>query len=381
MFRTAQLVFALPFSVVVTRAVTAQAAPAPIAVRLAPVVPSPGMSLRWSPKGATVLLAPQGGALAGTFPLGPEGSTPIAVKLTKTPGAAHFNTLWIDLNRDGNVTDDERLSAVPGELRGKWWSNFEAVLTIPVTADANGPAAMRPYPVALWYVEDPQEPDAKPALRWSRRGWHTGTVEIDGKPAYVLITEMEMDGQFDQRDYWAISRDSLKLLKLLGRPLDEHLWLDTVAYRPVQIDEQGRSLAMVRVNPGTTEAEETAKKDIYLPDRNVTRAKNPVAFAKDLRTVLVKAARDKKRVLIDFEAVWCGPCHTMDSLVFNAAAVVDAARGVIAVKVDGDDHRDLKKKYNVDGFPTLILLGSDGKVVRRGVGYQSVLEMVALMRP
>jgi thiol-disulfide isomerase/thioredoxin len=377
---TVRFALVLLFVTPVAQPATAQA-PAPITVSLAPVVPTAGVNLRWSPKGATVVLKHQQGALAGSFILGPVGTRPVTVRLARTPGAAHYNTLWVDLNRDGRLSADEKLSTAPTEVRGKWWSSFDAVITIPIPAEAGRPASQRPYPVALWYVEDPQEPNAEPTLRWSRRGWHTGEVEIDGKPAYVLITEMEMDGRFDQRDAWAISRDSLKLLKADSRGLDEHAWLDSVAYRPVQIDEHGRFLSLVRINPGTTEAEEIAKKDIYLPDRNVARAETPLAFGKDLTTVLVLAARDRKRVLIDFEAVWCGPCHIMDQLVFTAAAVVTAATDVIAVKVDGDDHRDLKKRYNVDGYPTLILLDSTGKEIRRGAGYQSVAEMVALMRP
>lgn len=361
--------------------VSVATAQAPIAVSLVPVVPTAGVSLRWSPKGATVLLTKAAGTRTGSFLLGPEGAPPIGVKLAKTPGSTHYTTLWVDVNRDGEFSDEEKLTATPTDTRGKWWSSFETVLTVPVPADAGKPASTRPYPVSLWYVEDPQEPDTMPTLRWSRRGWHVGTVDLGGKPAYVLITEMEMDGKFDQRDQWAIARDSVKVLKVASRGLDEHYWLDSVAYRPVSIDEHGRSIAFVPIKPGTTEAEEAVSKDIYFADRGVARAEKPVAFAKDLPTALAQAAREKKRVLIDFEAVWCGPCHTMDQLVFTASSVVNAAKDVIAVKVDGDDHRDLKKQYNVEGFPTLILLGSDGKEIRRGVGYQSVLEMIAMMRP
>ena len=208
-----------------------------------------------------------------------------------------------------------------------------------------------------------------------------GEVEIGGKPAYVLITEMVMDGRFDQRDQWAMSRNADSLLRAASRALDEHYWLDRVAYRPVKIDEDGRSLSVVQIQPGTTEAEELAKKESYLPDRNVARAPQPLAFGKDLPTVLALAKRNNKRVLIDFETVWCGPCHTMDQLVFTAQSVVTAAVGVFAVKADGDDHHDLKVKYQVGGYSTLILLDANGRELRRAVGYQSIVDMVAMFQP
>lgn len=352
---------------------------AAVLAALHPVVPVAGQGLRWSPKGATVALHRSGDALVGSFPLGPAGATPVAVKLAKSAGNAHFNTLWVDVNRDGRLSDDERLTVTPALTRGKWWSSFDTVVAVPLPG--SGAATSRPYPLALWYVEDPQDPREAPTLRWSRRGWHEGSVAIDGKPAYVLITEMEMDGIFDQRDAWAISRDSNALLKAAPHNLDEHVWLDGRAYRPVKIDESGMALSFVEIHPGTTEAEELAKADIYLPDRNVPRAPQPLAFGKSLPAVLAAAARQQKRVLVDFEAVWCGPCHIMDQLVYTAQSVVDAASGTLAVKVDGDDHRDLKLHYHVDGFPTMILLDSHGREIRRAVGYQGVTDMVALLRP
>lgn len=354
--------------------------PAPIVVHLTPVVPTTGTGLRWSPKGDTVHLWPHGSTLTGAFALGPRGARPIAVRLEKTGGSTHYNTLWVDANRDGRLTTAERLTVEPKLIRGKWWSSFDTVVTVPFESAPRDTKVARPYALALWYVEDPVEPDSVPMLRWSRRGWHVGTTNIDGKPVWVLITELEMDGMFDQRDAWALSRDSAAVLKSADvRKLDEHAWLDGAAYRPVKIDPDGQSITMAVIVPGTTEAEEAAHRDIYLADRGVPRAARPLAFERDLASALAEARRTGKRVLVDFEAVWCGPCHTMDELVFTAAAVVDGAANVIAVKVDGDERRDLKKQYRVDGYPTLILLDASGTELRRGTGYQSVKDMAAML--
>lgn len=354
----------------------------PIAARLVPRSPQDGHGLRWSPKGATVKLESTNESLSGSFELGPQGTPRIRVRLEKTSGAAHFDVLQIDIDRDGKLSEGERFTTKPSEQRGKWWSSFEATLSIPVPADETGEVpAPREYPVSLWFVEDPQEPDAKPALRWSRRGWHEGEVQIGGKAAFVLITEMEMDGVFDQRDCWAIARDRESLLRSDGRGLDDHVWLDGIAYRTVKLDPHGRSLSFEAFDPGISEADEAAKKDIYAPDRNAPRAEKPLVFGHDLDAALVDARRDKKRVLVDFETTWCGPCQVMNKLVYTSAPVVAAAKGVIAVKVDGDEHRDLVKQYAVSGYPTIVLLDAEGKEIRRAVGYRSVLEMVELLKP
>jgi thiol-disulfide isomerase/thioredoxin len=87
-------------------------------------------------------------------------------------------------------------------------------------------------------------------------------------------------------------------------------------------------------------------------------------------------------VFVDFETTWCGPCKQMDQWVYTAHDVVAAATdtGVRAVKLDGDVERDLVKKYEVKGYPTLLLLDGTGAVVRRATGYQSVAAMARFLR-
>ncbi len=356
-----------------------QSAPKTIAATLTPHAPTKNDSLRWSPKGAKVELTPIDGALAGSFGLGGSERRTFAVRLEKTTSAAHFDVLWIDRDADGRFDDSEKLTTTPSESRGKWWSSFESELSL--RASDNGAQLTRPYPLSLWFVEDPAEPDAPPALRWSRRGWHEGECVIAGKPAFVLVTEMEMDGVFDQRDAWFLACDRASLLKAASRSLESHAWLDGQAYRPTVIDPHGRKISFEPFDPGYTEAEEAAKADTLAPERNAPRADKPLPFGHDHAAALAQAKKDNKRVLVDFETTWCGPCKTMDQLVYTAKPVVDAAKDFVAVKVDGDDHKDLVKQYGVTAYPTIVLLDSDGKELRRAVGYRSVAEMVEMLKP
>lgn len=351
------------------------------AVALTPRAPTATEALKWSPKGAKVELAAKDGGLVGEFRLGPQGLAPIGVKLERTAGAARFDALWLDGNRDGRFDEAERRVTTPSETRGKWWSSFEAELAIAIDAAGEAAPTSRAYPLSLWFVEDPLAPDAPPTLRWSRRGWHEGQCVIDGQTAFVLVTEMEMDGVFDQRDFWSLARERSKLLGANSRALDGHAWLDGVAYRPTKIDPHGLRISFERFDPGLTEAEEVAQRDIYAADRAAPRADKPLAFGRDLAAGLERAKKESKRVLVDFETSWCGPCKTMDQLVYTSKAVVDAAEGTLAVKVDGDEKRELVKQYGVSAYPTLILLDAQGKELRRAVGYRSVSEVVELLKP
>ena len=347
----------------------------PVTVSLTPSAVATKESLRWSPKGATVNLRLSGGALRGSFALGSKGTPEVAVELSKKD-AVHFNQLWIDANRDGKQTPDELLKTSPMERTGKWWSSFGPVLVpIPIA----GSKTNRPYPINLWYVEDPQEPTATPALRWSRRGWHEGQVTLGGKPAFVLITEMQMDGVFDQRDSWTLSRTREGILRSGARGLEDHVWLEGVAYRPTAIHPDGVSLSFERFDPGITEAEETGKRDIFREDKAAPKAIKPVTFLHDFEEAIALAKKTGKKLCVDFETTWCGPCKSMDELVYSQQSVVDAAQAVIAVKVDGDLRRDLTKKLGVAAYPTMILLDPSGKELRRAVGYLRGTQLIEFL--
>ena len=72
-------------------------------------------------------------------------------------------------------------------------------------------------------------------------------------------------------------------------------------------------------------------------------------------------------VLVDFTAIWCGPCKMLDPVVKELALAWNGH--VKVVKLDVDNNPNLAMQYQVMGVPTLMLF-KNGEPIERVTGYQ-----------
>lgn len=86
---------------------------------------------------------------------------------------------------------------------------------------------------------------------------------------------------------------------------------------------------------------------------------------------LIKADRTPKPVILDFNAVWCGPCQEF-APVFEAAAEKYGDK-VDFISVDVDKYQDLSGLMGVESIPNVIVLNADGSLNRNIVGTGDLL--------
>ncbi len=83
--------------------------------------------------------------------------------------------------------------------------------------------------------------------------------------------------------------------------------------------------------------------------------------------------RSEQPVLVDFWAVWCGPCKAIAPIVEGLAA--SYAGKLKVAKVNVDENGATPSRYGIRGIPTLLFF-KGGKITDQIVGYvpQNVIE-------
>ena len=76
--------------------------------------------------------------------------------------------------------------------------------------------------------------------------------------------------------------------------------------------------------------------------------------------------QEKKPVLLDFWASWCGPCKMLTPIVHEIADETDK---VVIGAVNVDEQPELAQQFRIVSIPTLVLM-KDGEVADASVGFR-----------
>jgi thioredoxin 1 len=104
---------------------------------------------------------------------------------------------------------------------------------------------------------------------------------------------------------------------------------------------------------------------------------------KDIAAALAKAAKEKKRVLLDFGGNWCGDCQVLEIYFHDPANRGLLEQNYVLVPVNigrYDENMDIAAKYGVPvskGVPALAVLDASGQLVysQRNAEFQAMRRM------
>lgn len=82
-------------------------------------------------------------------------------------------------------------------------------------------------------------------------------------------------------------------------------------------------------------------------------------------TTFDELLQDEKLVIVDFWAVWCGPCRMIGPILDEISE--EMAEQVTVVKCNVDDCEDIAMRYRIMNIPTLLFF-RNGEIVDRHVG-------------
>jgi|GEM_PF-3536343 len=90
------------------------------------------------------------------------------------------------------------------------------------------------------------------------------------------------------------------------------------------------------------------------------------------------AAKTQRVVMIDFYAVWCGPCRKLEQVTWQDREVrAWLKQHCVSLKIDAEQNAPLARRFDVAAYPTVVLLKPDGTELHRLLGYRSPSQFLA----
>jgi len=89
----------------------------------------------------------------------------------------------------------------------------------------------------------------------------------------------------------------------------------------------------------------------------------------DLSEAEQVAKATNRKLFVDFDATWCGPCHMLHDQVLVTDDFKKLSKFFVFVEIDVDEQKTVAANYQVDAMPTQMILDASGTMIDKLVGY------------
>ena len=84
----------------------------------------------------------------------------------------------------------------------------------------------------------------------------------------------------------------------------------------------------------------------------------------------------QRATLVQFTTAFCAPCRATTRILAEVAGMTD---GVAHVEIDAESHLDLVRRLEIRRTPTVLVLGPDGRIVKRATGQPRKADVIAAL--
>ena len=115
----------------------------------------------------------------------------------------------------------------------------------------------------------------------------------------------------------------------------------------------------------------------------VENYENNLAWIGDLEQGKLKAEKENKILIVDAYAEWCVACKELDKYTFSEKDVSKVLKDYVIVKLDftekSEKNRELRKRLNIIGMPTVLFLNAQGMEIKRFSGFKNKDEFLRIL--
>ncbi len=86
--------------------------------------------------------------------------------------------------------------------------------------------------------------------------------------------------------------------------------------------------------------------------------------------------QEKRPVVIDFHALWCGPCKVQSPILKEVAS--ELGDKIRVIKIDVDKNQDIAQRFNIRGVPTLMIF-KEGKIIYSQAGVHTRPQLMKIL--